>query len=95
MTKFILAALAFAALATAGNASDMPQGCVHIEEYLMVAEENPEVDLIGVFGPETGMQQSGELVKHRGVTYVVEYNGEEVCVSPAEPSTRYLVSPNG
>ena len=95
MIKLMCLASALSVTVAITYASDIPMGCNDRESYFDAMEYNESVKPLGVFGPETGMDMSGELFMDKGITYEAIYFESQICVSVAEPSTVYNVNVKG
>lgn len=95
MTKLLSLAAALSMTAAMAYAGDIPMGCNDPEAFFDAMEYNESVNPLGVFGPETGMDMSGELFMDNGITYEATFFESQICVSVAEPSTVYHVSKKG
>ena len=95
MTAVFTVSATMAATAMLTHADDIPMGCNDPEAFFDMMEYNESVKPLGVFGPETGMDMSGELFMDKGITYEATYFESQICVSVAEPSTVYNVNVKG
>lgn len=95
MTAVFTLTATMAATAMLTHAGDIPMGCNDPEAFFDMMEHNETVKPLGVFGPGTGMDMTGELFMDNGITYEATYYETQICVSVAEPSTVYHVSKNG
>ncbi len=91
----MIACVAAVALVTPAKAERITTGCMEPEKYFDMVEYNESVQWLGLFGPETGMPDAGELISVKGQVFDVRFYDDAICVNRAENHTKYNVTTKG